>query len=121
MLASNITLNTKEYRLRVINPTSSLRSVSGLPFGTTRSLKTTTETTSKGLVNTAVIIEITSIEDANGIASSKGVISDRVMIKFSYDESVEHDYKANLVSALADITALLATTTNVDMLLNKEH
>jgi len=121
MLAENITLNTIEYRLQVVNPTSSLRVVSGLPFGTGRTLKVSHDKTGKGIVNSAVTIDVTAVDTTATSLSFGKAIDDRVMVKFSYDTSVSHNYTAALTSALADLVSFLSVPANVTMILNQEH
>lgn len=121
MLTDNITLNTREYRKQVVNATSTLRSISSLPFGTGRTLKVAHETTNKGVVNTAVTIDLTSVDvNASSLTFGK-VIDDRVMLKISYDPTISHDYTASLTSALTDLISFINVPANVTMLLNKEH
>lgn len=121
MLTDNITLNTREYRLQVVNPTSSLRAISSLPFGTGRTLKVAHDMTKAGVVNTAVTIDVTSVDVTAGSSTLGRMIDDRVMVKLSYDRSISHDYTASLTSALTDLISFLNTPANVTMLLNQEH
>lgn len=120
MLAENITLNTQEFRSQVVNPTATLRSVSGLPFGKNKTLRVSHETAKDGVVNSAIIIDDSTVILDSASADVGTTLIDRVMVKFSYNKSIEHDYATALKSALADVVSLL-TAANVDMILNQEH
>lgn len=120
MLPENITLNSQEFRTQVTNPTSTLRSVPGLPFGNNKTLRVSHETDKKGVVSSAVIVD-SSIIDVDPLSDTIGsTLTDRVMIKFTYDKSANHDYATALKSALADLVSLL-NETNVPLILNQEH
>lgn len=120
MLLENITLNTQEFRTQVINPTATLRSVAGLPFGSTKTLRVSHDTSKDGVVSSACIIDTSSI-DVDPLSDTNGsTLTDRVMVKFSYDKTANHDYATALKSALADMIVLLDAT-NVDLILNQEH
>jgi putative protein kinase ArgK-like GTPase of G3E family len=78
------------------------------------------DTTAAGVVNSAVIID-SAVIDIDPLSDTNGsTLVDRVMVKFSYDKSANHDYATALKSALADLISLLDAT-NVDLILNQEH
>jgi hypothetical protein len=120
MLPENITLNTREYRAQVINPTSTLRADPSTTFGVTRTLKVSHDTTKDGIVNSAVIIDRQDVDLSPTSLTYGSVRTDRVMVKFSYDKNANLNHSSLLGLMLDDVVALL-TPENVALILNQEH
>lgn len=120
MLNDNITLNTTdEYRLQVRNPTSSIRSMAGLPLGKNQVLKVSHETANDGAVSSVFIRENTVVDTSD---TSLPVTSVKAHFKVQYDPTVSHvDLAAELTLLASDIAELLADPAVLTAFFNKEH
>lgn len=124
MLADNITLNTSdEYRLQVRNPTSSLRSLAGLPLGDNQTLRVSHETAKNGVISSALIRENTYV-DVDGVLPDNGTDSLKVLVKAIYNPNIAlstGDKITVLTQMLTEIAEIIAVPASVDAFFNLEH